>query len=559
MDTATFKGSISGSQSGRFVGLYPHNPISSYNSESSTVTTSLDCVQTAVENSFDPKSFLSVGVANQQQIFFRNVCGGIRFTVSNTGIKRITLRSLDPGVTLTGKVDIRVSDSDIPTASAIANKSDSVVLLCPDPEGFKTNTHYYMTTLPASLTMGFEFVFYSGNSKTSTVCHQPVEIKRSVYSTVNSADDQTSINKIKAPIDLSVGETANCYIISKAGYYKFLPTEGNFKDIPISGIESVRILWETDNTSNEISENDIIRNVRLGSADGYIYFETPETLKDGNALIAAYNGNTVKWSWHIWCCNGYDPDATAQKYKEFDRSAYLTARVMMDRNIGALSNSPESQLSNGLMYQWGRKDPFMGSADRTKAVKMYSTHPAATVNNWETPITQNYTIQYPNTFICSQQGGNYTGDLITSGNFKYWKTHSQSKPKHDPCPAGWRVPDGGTDSDYNPWTISKRAAITNLELFDMDKVNLGAYIDLTSNGGKAWYPCNGYLQAETSDLMMSGALTYYWSATPENSGYNVYTFRITINPEGDNYRAQSDQAGKIRAEGHSVRCIKDVK
>ncbi|MCC8143462.1 MAG: hypothetical protein LIO97_05900 [Tannerellaceae bacterium] len=32
----------------------------------------------------------------------------------------------------------------------------------------------------------------------------------------------------------------------------------------------------------------------------------------------------------------------------------------MDRNLGALSSTPGNGLALGLMYQWGRKDPYPG-------------------------------------------------------------------------------------------------------------------------------------------------------------------------------------------------------
>lgn len=550
MDTATFKGSIA--ESSKYVGLYPHNPNSSFNAKSSTVRTLLKVQQNAVEKSFDPSSFLTVGVAKQQQISFRNVCGGIRFTVSKEGITRVVFSTLDTKQYLSGTVDITVSELNVPVATVVEKQSNSVELLCPD--GFKTNTHYYITTLPVVLNQGFKFTFYKDdNTSWSTECNQPVEIKRSVFSTVNNADDQQYISKIKVPVDLSVDETANCYIISEAGYYKFRPTKGNTISL-ISGIQSVGIVWETANTTDRISEKSIIKSVSY-RPDGYIYFETPDELKDGNALIAAYNGDIVQWSWHIWCCKDYDPDATSQRYKDFGRSAYLQARVMMDRNLGALSNSVTDALSNGLMYQWGRKDPFMGGALRAKTSreKMYSTHPSKTVNNWETTIDRNYPTHNPNTYICAHVGDAYSGDWLSGSKYdNLWTVYSSKKSQNDPCPPGWRIPTGGR-TEYNPWTITKLR--DGLEDFEIDKTNLGTYIEL-NDGDKAWYPCNGYLSAENSELKMMGQAAYYWSATPWSD--NVFTFRIFIDSTNGVYRAKSYEDGKVRSEGHSVRCIKDI-
>lgn len=550
-DTATFKGQIA--KSATYVGLYPYDPNSSFNLSSSSVSTTLNINQKAVVGSFDPSCFLTVGLADNQQIDFRNVCGGVRFSVSTPGITKVVFRSLEKGSALAGTVSIKVSNTEVPVATVTANRSDSVVVSC--PEGFETGKHYYITTLPILLNQGFEFIFYKENTKwTSTVCYQPVEIKRSVFSTVNNADDQNSIDKIKVPVDLSVDETANCYVVSSPGYYKFLPTKGNTSKV-FSGIDKVGLVWETANTSGPISEHDILSNVSF--INGYIYFETPAELMDGNALIAAYNGNNVLWSWHIWCCKDFDPDETAQRYKEFDRSTYLDNKVMMDRNLGALSNSPSSPLSNGLMYQWGRKDPFMGAANRGRNdfTLMKSTHPAQTVNNWEMATSDVYATLNPNTFICARSDSE-SGDWKDTRDNNLWTEYTRKKSQYDPCPPGWRVPMGGRDTDYNPWAISA-VNENGIEQYEFDKVNYGLYIDL-DNGGKAWYPCNGYLSGETKELKMPAETAYYWCATPESSGTYVFAFRMFLKFSQDTFKAKSDEPGKRRSEGHSVRCIKDI-
>jgi hypothetical protein len=53
----------------------------------------------------------------------------------------------------------------------------------------------------------------------------------------------------------------------------------------------------------------------VGVEDGYITFSTPETLKPGNALIAAKDADDViLWSWHIWIPAA---EVTAADYTDF--------------------------------------------------------------------------------------------------------------------------------------------------------------------------------------------------------------------------------------------------
>ena len=74
------------------------------------------------------------------------------------------------------------------------------------------------------------------------------------------------------------------------------------------------------------------------------------------------------WSWHVWV-NDYDPEANIFEWKDANGISYK----YMDRNLGAMSGEKYSKESLGLLYQWGRKDPFPGGDDveSSIAVKIY--------------------------------------------------------------------------------------------------------------------------------------------------------------------------------------------
>ena len=150
--------------------------------------------------------------------------------------------------------------------------------------------------------------------------------------------------------DLSAAGTANCYLIQGAGDYKFKSVIGNTDGI-VGNVKAVEVLWESFGTDEMPNVGDLIASVSY--KDGYIRFSTPENFRDGNAVIAAKNSKgTILWSWHIWCA---EEGFNGQVY-------YNDAGTMMDRNLGATSATPGDVGALGLMYQWGRKDPFMGSS-----------------------------------------------------------------------------------------------------------------------------------------------------------------------------------------------------
>ena len=190
--------------------------------------------------------------------------------------------------------------------------------------------------------------------------------------------------------DLSANGTANCYLVTSPGFYKFKADVKGNAVVP-SQLESVAgetaiapksalVLWyNTLQTSNNwVDESPVyVSSVSLDS-DGYIKFYTPDVFVPGNVVMAAFaeegvtydsittdenkciNNATLLWSWNIWAAEGYDPTATA---------VISGGKTFMDRNLGApisgvgSTGDYEPAYAVGNYYQWGRKDPFPSIAD----------------------------------------------------------------------------------------------------------------------------------------------------------------------------------------------------
>lgn len=528
------------SAQGPFYALYPFSQSASCNFNSKQIKTILPEKQQLIQSTFDPVSFISVGYSDvNTEIGFSNVCGGIRFTVANSKINKVVFKS-NNGELLSGNIIINISGSK-PSAYYDSNDSyasDSIILI--SNSYLESGKHYYISSLPQELVSGFTFRFYDGdNLISSTVCNAPIEIKRSVFSTIKTADEQSSIDKILDGLDVSANGTANSYIIPGPGYYKFLMTKGN-ETQPIVSVDSLSLLWETVNTNSIISKNSVISN--LAHKGSYAYFSTPDDFVSGNALIAAYSKGKIIWSWHIWCCEDYDPELTEQLYK-------AGSKYMMDRNLGALSSDKDNALSIGLMYQWGRKDPFMGAASFSKdSGIMYSTNPQT---SQKTLVTAEYSVQIPTVFICSTTT---TKDWMEIKDNSLWSSSGSTKTKYDPCPAGWRVPYGGSDK-ANPWVDVEMKYVKSSNSSGPQGVLLSV---VSPKGAEAWYPSCGYLSAEDFSLKMSGEIGFYHTATPESTGKTVYAYQFNTvygSTSQDNY--YPSMANKVRAEGRSVRCIKE--
>ena len=122
-------------------------------------------------------------------------------------------------------------------------------------------------------------------------------------------------------VDLSAGEAyANCYMVEKDGKYFF---EAKRVDgSPVENIASADWIWSTKDAAG----NGLVDDVEY--KEGYISFTAGDAR--GNALIGAFDAaGNVLWSWHLWLTE-------APALQTLDNGA-----VFMDRNLGAMSASPE--------------------------------------------------------------------------------------------------------------------------------------------------------------------------------------------------------------------------
>ena len=262
-------------------------------------------------------------------------------------------------------------------------------------------------------------------------------------------DEEESISYV----DLSENGTANCYCLQQSGDYKFKAALGN-SNLPVGNIKSAEVLWESFGTNEEPNVGDLIEKVSY--KDGYVRFTTPKDFKEGNAVVAVKNSKgTILWSWHIWC--------SAEGWEE--QVYYNNAGTMMDRDLGSLSSTPGDERTVGLVYQWGRKDPFILAN-------------VASTGSWNSATTGTSSDCDANPMTTYQSLNKYSIGM--------WQS---DKTVMDPCPLGWRVPEGGKNGVWA--TALSSAPNAN---WTYDKQNLGVnFSGILGADQIIWYPYgNGY-------------------------------------------------------------------
>ena len=317
--------------------------------------------------------------------------------------------------------------------------------------------------------------------------------------------------------DLSAVGTANCYLVQQSGDYKFKAVIGNI-DATVGNVKTVEVLWESFGTDEMPDVGDLI--AAASYKDGYICFSTPEAFRDGNAVIAAKNSKgTILWSWHIWCAeDGWQ-----------EQAYYNDAGTMMDRNLGATSATPGDVGALGLLYQWGRKDPFMGSSSISESVLAVST------GTWNVSSSGSLTLaeENPMTF--------YTGMNLAKGSWDSVKTI------YDPCPSGWRVPDGGDD---NVWAkasgMSSSLDTSGLWNSSAEGVNFSS---MFGEDETIWYPLSGYRDSSLNEV---GSRGIYWSCAPAKDNNSLGSYCLYFNISGGN-----PSYTRPRSYSMSVRCQKE--
>ncbi|WP_128331575.1 leucine-rich repeat protein [Apibacter sp. HY039] len=357
---------------------------------------------------------------------------------------------------------------------------------------------------------------------------------------------------------------AKAYAVWKTNEY----LEG--KGVP-EGKLSASVYWEdieglVRTASIDQNGKDSKIQVRINNAKG-----------KGNAVIALHVGNTgdplkdpVYWSWHVWVTD--DPVKNAISYKNNAPDIDWT-NTFMDRNLGATSNSFLGNgwsKSGGLIYQWGRKDPFPPTVYKDGNSAFISTLLYGVLHNFNyrnnvmilrpsDEINENitYAIQNPLKFI-DIFGGNdinwFSKDLHNNGRrFDLWSDNTkgyqnstayetQLKSPFDPCPSGWRIPSYANARNghpkYSPWGNSYNYVEGKSENDIVDKNNrypsakiypgLGIYFGKgKDNYYLGEYPLTGnYVKNPDKKkpnngevhFQDNGSETYIWGASMDTNG-----------------------------------------
>ncbi len=354
--------------------------------------------------------------------------------------------------------------------------------------------------------------------------------------------------------------------------YTYLKTNGVSTPIP-AGTLTASLYWE--------DLPGLISNVSIQPAanpqDSKIKVEINEARGKGNAVIAFKVDGTIYWTWHVWVTDNPENGVVYKHGYETNVDMVAIEGKYMDRNLGAVNKNfvgNNWDKSGGLMYQWGRKDPFPALVNKDAyfyelngevgVLKHKSIDPVNTIPVVQRPFNEiekniQYSVNNPINYIINTDAtGNWFSNqrykvagtnTIDYASWDLWadnakgnhsnanssstvlKNESRSyelKSELDPCPNGWRVPSyygrvtqnnnlspWGRNNNWNnddPTDNAKLLPNTMNPVLNGIKVYPGRGMDFTNaqNGGR-----------NLGIMPISGAYVYYPNSAAPNAPVGV--------------------------------------
>jgi hypothetical protein len=373
VDVASFVGSlniIGGANEGAVYdnhiwGLYPYRLDATCDGES--VTTTLPSNQNGAAGTFAQSTFITLAHSDSFGLAFYNVCGGIRFSLTKSGIKRVVLESLG-GEAIAGTFKTSFQNG-VPVVQEVSEPATSITLKAPG-DAFETGVWYYIVALPGTLSGGYKLTFRSEEGVGTLTCSNPVTIKRGIFGSLANVD---------SGVEFSAGgddpEAINIEIDGEFWDWAAVPgglsSTGNYQAFKAAADANYIYLYSKRKWHDELWKD---------SSGGYFYYEfdTDNNPATGTNDVNGNTGYGVEYWMYLYLFTGSSASPTfanspkGSGYPSSGVIANILASGATDRTVIEVElRIPRANL--GLtnpgtirIYSWGNK-----SASNLKSSSSY--------------------------------------------------------------------------------------------------------------------------------------------------------------------------------------------
>ena len=524
-----FEGEIS--ESNTYYAIYPWRDNMTMTTE---IFVNIPSRQTYRANSFDINMAPMVGRGNNEEpIHFQNLCGILTLNLKGTDkISCITLSAKDARgnkAFLSGDFSVDMGYETFPYPMPTEEALTDIILDCNDGVQLDSETETsFNVIIPPGKYYGLELLIVTSDGKfMKKSTSNTLEIKRSVITKSRGFEFEDNLSG--TVVNLNTYGHSNCYVVSSAGVYSFDATViGNGEFGMVTGAD-----FHTDSPDIAPVSVDLLWEDRAGLIGGYAYDAVAGKVKfistsnEGNALFAVKDAEgNILWSWHIWMTDQPADQTYVNSAGTF---------VMQDRNLGATradqGSGDEYKDSHGLLYQWGRKDPF--SLGNYSYITWNSTSPYSVAD----------IIKQPTALSVSKNSYSSSSNWTSQNIIEFWS--ESCKTIYDPCPVGYKISSSSVWSDLTD--LSKIQSSYDYGL--MVKFNATDY---------SWYPFTCYNDRSSNIINHEGRIQI-WSSDQKITNESLqWTAETSMS-----YDKNSQSNGLTLSTGFndvyalSVRCMKD--
>lgn len=377
-----------------------------------------------------------------------------------------------------------------------------------------------------------------GNSRVTVKAHENVSFDARNATLEIKYDSQTQeiavAQKGIVAVILNAEGGANSYLINRGrGRYAMNAVyKGNSTSDEIGDWAVAELLWQdTDGLVSGIMFNGTEKLLVADIADA-----------EGNAVVCVKNSTgNILWSWHLWVVRDFNPAVTSFT----SPAAYGNGSrwTFMDRHLGATVTTQGSPEAFGLIYQWGRKDPFTASAAATEQERTLYDIEGNRIDDFYARAAANGTIALsianPMVFYTVSYE---TGDWHDTSSDDMWGGVSMKKTIYDPCPPGWKVPvcDAAGVTPYGFMDRNNTTWVNNGRLYnDTDwwfagsgtRVNYSAELNINISGetyGGLWIGTHGKANSDPEFPALYGQYFFVGSGRLVSVGKDTRAQGMTV-------------------------------
>ena len=470
--------------------------------------------QTYAEDSFANGAFPMVAVSTDNQLTFRNICGGLKLQFKGVDkIKSIKIESI-AGEAVSGKSTIiGYADGSAPTITMASTASSSVTLDCGEGVQLYENvpTTFIISLPPVTFRSGMRMTVTDtdGLSRTLTNSSANTIIRSSLLTFPAISYKQEGV------FEIPEGALTSYEILA----------EGGTVEIPITTNQDYEVVipqgageWITLVQTKALREETIALNIASNNT---------VLPRSAEVLIMAAGGETLQ-SISIAQAGLVMKDYVDEYGTNYGPGHYIGGTIWAPVNCGY----HPADYKYGKYYQWGRKYGQGYSGNESDATSPIVVEDRASLEEGQSVSNKDKYYKYSN-----------TGDWLYPSDDRLWNGGNEDKPiktEYDPCPIGWRVP-------------------TYAEAHTLGASSMGTN-ELGQTG--VWF--NGKKEYSESDerifLPLGGRWTYFGYAEDRGSVGYYWTSRPISGDEAyylllySSYILLDDN---IRMYGCSVRCVQD--